>query len=361
MKNAWRLDCAAAIVVLIFTQPLSLASDRPARVYRNVLTRIQDPLPLLADYPDYVIPVDDVGRFEAPILISDADANISVRAWRFSYNARGIIEIPNRLEASKTAVVVVHPWGIDDGQGWDTPQPAGVAFACTEAKNKFVHQHAADVVDPFLKRLRDRVGVVLYSLPGGPDTIRTKLYRSINGTPTQEERVIAKKQLESKLKSFDYRGQPLPVEISLTTERPAIDYFRAFPGLDAGARYNGPAFWSLPVPVLRMIDVGDNDVVFYDSQGYGALKSFLQGQGIQHVLLCGYHTEMCVCSTAAGYENLRRDFNVFLVGDATQATFPSNSTAAFATNQAVSYAALNLLITQVSWIQPDIRLNSASR
>ena len=69
------------------------------------------------------------------------------------------------------------------------------------------------------------------------------------------------------------------------------------------------------------------------------------------MLLLGYATDMRVSSTTAGYENLRRDFNVFLVGDATQATLPANKTAAHATNQSVSYAALNLLITQESWIK----------
>ena len=63
-------------------------------------------------------------------------ADLDVRAWRFSYNARGIIEVPNRLRADRTAVIVVHPWGIDDGQGWSTPEPAGVAFQCTPAKNR---------------------------------------------------------------------------------------------------------------------------------------------------------------------------------------------------------------------------------
>ena len=34
---------------------------------------------------------------------------------------------------------------------------------------------------------------------------------------------------------------------------------------------------------------------------------------------------MCYCKTTAGYQNLSKDFNVFLVGDATLATFPANS------------------------------------
>ena len=41
-------------------------------------------------------------------------ADLEVRAWRFSYNARGIIKMPNRLEARAIAVIMVHPWGIDD-------------------------------------------------------------------------------------------------------------------------------------------------------------------------------------------------------------------------------------------------------
>ena len=59
---------------------------------------------------------------------------------------------------------------------------------------------------------------------------------------------------------------------------------------------------------------------------------------------------MCVCSTTAGYKNLSQDFDVFLVGDATIATFPGNPSPRFATNASVSYAVLDLLITQSSWI-----------
>ena len=45
------------------------------------------------------------------MLVKDVDADPEVRAWRFSYNARGIIEMPNRLRANQTAVIVVHPVG----------------------------------------------------------------------------------------------------------------------------------------------------------------------------------------------------------------------------------------------------------
>jgi hypothetical protein len=69
------------------------------------------------------------------------------------------------------------------------------------------------------------------------------------------------------------------------------------------------------------------------------------------VLLTGYATDMCFCRTTAGYENLSQDFNVFLVGDATLATFPANKTPKYATNAHISFAALNHLVTQVSWVK----------
>src|SRR6187455_1738688 len=79
--------------------------DEPARVYDNRLTLLKDPPALLNDYPEFVEPVRELRRFEAPLLVNDEGADLSVRAWRFSYNARGIIEMPNRLRADKTAVI----------------------------------------------------------------------------------------------------------------------------------------------------------------------------------------------------------------------------------------------------------------
>src|SRR4029077_9226454 len=99
-------------------------------------------------------------RFEAAPLVRDQGADLEVRAWRFSYNARGIIEMPNYLVAAHTAVIVVHPWGIDDGQGWNSPEPAGVAMFCTPEKNRLYHQHIHKVVNPFLKAMRGKVGMI---------------------------------------------------------------------------------------------------------------------------------------------------------------------------------------------------------
>ena len=322
------------------------------RRYLNTLMPIKDPQPLLADFPEFVAPVVETRRYEAPILVDDPRADLSVRAWRFSYNARGIIEMPNRLRADQTAVIMVHPWGIDDGQGWTTPEPAGVADFCTVEKNHLAGRHTRTVINPLLDSLRGKAAFVMYSLPGSEDPIRKKLYRSLRGKPTDEERMQGAAALAEKLNSFSYRGEPLPTELSVSRDKPVIDYFQQFPGLDASAEYNNDGFWQLPIPVTADIDVRPADIVIYDAEGYDPLKAFLIQHNVRHVLLTGYATDMCFCRTTAGYENLSRDFNVFLVGDATLATFPANAQPRHATNAHVSFASLNHLITQVSWIRP---------
>lgn len=321
------------------------------RSYDNTLSPIKDPKPLLADYPRFVEPVVESRRFEAAQLVDDADADLEVRAWRWSYNARGIIEMPNRLRAKETAVIMVHPWAVDDEWGWVTPEPNGVVDFCTPEKNALAAGHTKEVIDPFLKRLRGRAAFVMYSLPGPADAIRTKVYRSFAKTPTADERSEGEKELRKLLAAYRYKGEPLPEKLMLSAERPVIDYFKEFPGLDAGPRFNGEGFWKLPIPVSTAVTVDPSDVVIYDAEGYAPLRDFLKKNGVRHVLLTGYATDMCFCKTTAGYENLAKDFNVFLVGDATLATFPANNTPRFATNAHISFASLNHLITQVNWVK----------
>ncbi len=331
---------------------LSVASaGEPERVYHNQLKLLKDPKSLLADHPEFIQPIEEVRRYEAPILVDDEGADLSVRAWRFSYNARGIIEMPNRLRADKTAVIMVHPWGIDDGQGWKTPEPAGACDFCTPTKNHLAARHTREVIDPFLKRMRGKVSLVMFSLIAPPDPIRKKLYRTFNHRPTAQERSEAKRQLAEKLNSLSYQGEPIVEKLTLSHDRPVIDYFRQFPGLSAGDRYNGKGFWNIPVPISADVTVHEDDVLIFDQEGYEPLRTFLNKHGIRHVLLTGYATDMCFCRTTAGYENLSKDFNVFLVGDATLATFPANNTPRYATNAHISFASINHLITQVSWVK----------
>src|SRR6266446_4531059 len=352
MKECLRLKGFLAVFLLAFATLVIRSSpgEEQTRTYENRLIPIAHPKPLLADHPEFVEPVRETARFEAPALVDDQGADLHVRAWRYSYNARGIIEMPNHLRAAETALIMVHPWGIDDAQGWKTPEPAGVCDFCTPQKNHLAARHTHDVINPFLKTLRGKVALVMYSLPGNEDPIRKKLYRSFRGRPSEAERREGALELKKKLNDFSYTGQALPASLKLPADKPVIEYFKQFPGLDSGAHYNHAGFWDLPIPITTDIDYAPDDVVIYDTPGYKPLKEFLQQHGIRHVLLVGYATDMCYCRTTAGYDNLSKDFNVFLVGDATLATFPSNDTPRFATNAHISYAALDHLITQISWI-----------
>jgi hypothetical protein len=192
----------------------------------------------------------------------------------------------------------------------------------------------------------------MYSLRGKEHPVHAKIYRSIRKKPTEVEREEGRRELKQILGKFDYRGESLPKELKLSAELPVRDYFAQFPGLDATAKFNHAGFWDLPMPVSDAVTVEPDDYVYYDEEGYPDLRDFLKKQGIRNVLLVGYATDMCFCATTAGYTNLSRDFNVFLVGDATLATFPANNTPKYATNAHVSFASLNQLITQISWIKP---------
>lgn len=350
--NGFRLIIRNLIFFLSITAVCHLGfSAENSRIYQNTLKRLNHPTPLLADYPEFIQPIEELRRYEAPILVDDVGADLSVRAWRYSYNARGIIELPNKICADKTAVIMVHPWGIDDGQGWKTPEPAGAADFCTPEKNQLAGRHTREVIDPFLKRMRKNNSLVMYSLIGEVDPIRKKLYRTFDYNPSKAEREQARQSLTKQLKKLTYQGKPLPTQFSLSKEFPVIDYFKQFSGLSAGDHFNGTGFWNVPVPITNDITVQHNDVLIFDREGYEPLKQFLKKQGIRHIFLTGYATDMCFCKTTAGYENLSRDFNVFLVGDATLATFPANSSPKYATNAHISFASLNHLITQVSWIK----------
>lgn len=350
VQAALTVSCLA--MQLLLGSPTA-AQEQATRIYQNQLTPIADARPLLADHPEYVAPVVERRRYAAPAIVDETNADLHVRAWRFSYNARAIVEAPNHLEASATAVIFVHPWGVDDGQGWRTPQPNGAADFCTVEKNHLAGRHTRRVINPLLARLRPHVQFVMYSLPGRRDPIRRALYRSFDENPSAETRRKAQKQLETKLKAFAYQGEPLPKSFQVDAKLPVIDYFKNFPGLDAGPRYNQAGFWDLPIPVSRDVDAKPDDIVIYDAEGYPPLKKFLKANGVRHVILTGYATDMCFCRTTAGYENLSRDFNVFLVGDATLATFPANASPQHATNAAISFASLTQLVTQCSWIHHD--------
>ncbi len=365
-RNALSADRKTSLYGWLFLALISstpeLRGDEPDNyVYHNRLTPIENPEPLLADHPEFFQPIVETQRFEAPLLVNDPDADLEVRSWRYSYNARGIIEMPNRLRADQTAVILVHPWGIDDDQGWKTPEPAGAALFCTPEKNNFYARHLRAVVDPLLLRLRPHVKLTMMSMRNHECPVRRKMYRSIRYNPTDEERAQGRKELHDILHGFDYHGKPLQETLTLSRDLPVVDYFKQFRGLQAYDRCNSKGFWDMPIPVSSNVTMHRDDVVIYDPDGYEPLKAFLKEHGVRHVLLTGYATDLCFCVTTAGYKNLSKDFNVFLVGDATLASFPANSSPRYATSAHISSASVNQMITQVSWIRFSGKAKDAAK
>ena len=319
-------------------------------IYHNHLTKLENAPPLLADHPEFVEPLRCDDRYLALPIVDEPQGDLEVRAWRYWYNARGIVEMENRLEAEATALIVVHPWGVDDGHGLRTPEPAGCALFCTPQKNQFATQHIERVINPFLKRLRERVGLVACSMPGVEDDIRKLLYASIQTPPEDLDLARGERLLRELLDSVSFTGKPLAREIELDPDHPVHSYMTGTPSTDAHTGYNGEGYWDLPMPIHAALDWHSSDLIFYDGEGYPKVRDFLKELGIRHVLLTGYCTDMCVKATTCGYDNLCQDFNLFLVGDATLATFPASATPRFATQVALHNAALWQLITQVGWI-----------
>lgn len=320
-------------------------------IYHNRLEKLTTPPPLLTDYPEFVEPLLCDDRYLAPPVVDEPGGDLAVRAWRYWYNVRGIVEMENRLQGEATAIIMVHPWGIDDNHGLRTPEPAGCAFFCTREKNQVATRHIEQVVNPFLRRLRQQVGLVAYSMPGTEDDIRRLLYASINTPPEQLDAAEGEKRLRKLLGAHSFEGTPLATEIELDPEHPAHSYMLQTPSTDAYHGHNGEGFWQLPMPVHDALERRPSDLVFYDAEGYDKVRDYLKRQGIRHVLLTGYALDMCVKATTCGYANLCEDFNVFVVGDATLATFPASTIARFATQVALHNAALQQLITQVSWVR----------
>ncbi len=127
IQNPLPHACTAVLIVV----SMASAQDPATRVYDNSLTPMKNPKPLLADYPEFVQPVVESQRFEAPMLVADDNADLDVRAWRFSYNARGIIEMPN--QASRQTYRRHH------GAPLGHRRQLGLANARTGWRRRYVH------------------------------------------------------------------------------------------------------------------------------------------------------------------------------------------------------------------------------
>ncbi len=319
--------------------------------YDNRIKKIKAPSPLLKGNQSMISTVyNSEERYEGNPLIYNKGADIVVRAWRYSHRVRGIIELNNYIDSEKTAVIIVHPWGVDDDNLLNTSEPCGATFMGTPEKNALYHKHLKEVVLPFIDKMRDSIDEILYSLPGEEDEIRKLFYHSVSTPSGKLDRKKGQIEYEKLLKKYSFSGNQLPDSFQLNGDSLTRSYFKNFSGIGADEFYDGD-FWKVPLLLASDISYKGTDKVIYDGEGYEIVKSYLKEKGIENILLCGYATDACVVSTTAGYENLEKDFNVFVVGDCTLATFPAVNSAGEFTSVALCKASISHFITETAWIQ----------
>ena len=83
--SIWAIALIATAASTVAAEEKGLAIDGSPHhtTYHNTLTKLESPAPILGDFPQYVQPVIEETRYEAPILVNDADGDLDVRAWRF--------------------------------------------------------------------------------------------------------------------------------------------------------------------------------------------------------------------------------------------------------------------------------------
>ena len=241
----------------------------------------------------------------------------------YSSTLDGIVESNNILAGEKTALIVVNPWGIEDGQGWDFPKPynsSGYAFLGMLPDNFHYNNQLDDAVKDFVDDTRGRVPLVVYGMPGSADSTRYKLYRDYTHQPSVADMVEGQTEIETYLA--------------------------------------GLSGWPNKIPVNAALNYAPGDVVAYDDLGYNQLKLFLQSYGIENILLAGYAADTDLATAPDGYMNLKNDFNVFVVGDATMSAWPVTTAippgyTPVSTRDAIIAATTenSVAATQISWIE----------
>ncbi|MFC1606684.1 hypothetical protein ACFL47_01835 [Candidatus Latescibacterota bacterium] len=342
-------------------------------IYSNTLVEADDPLPILADHAEFVEPLDHEKRFLAPPVIDDDGGTLEVRSWRYWYNARGIIEMLNRLDADATAIINLMAWGVDDG-GDISSEQAGIVLSGTPEKNMVFPRQVDQVINPFLKRMSGHVSLVGHTLPGREDDIRKLLYPSMRTNRDDLDVETGFIRLADAFAVHTSNVQTQEEVLKLDGDIPLTSYFLATPSSHATGRYHGHGFDTLPVPLVENIHRSSNDMVFYDGESYENIRDYLKDRGTRHILVMGFIEKTTLLpthpregaenadtsvmekiGTVLDIERLGEDFNIFLVGDTTRTTFPASSTPKYATQTALTILSGDYMITQVNWINMTVK------
>jgi len=338
------------IFILLFFSifRLSLLSTPSTISYNNQLIDIPIPDDFLEDYQEYIDLFPSLNAALGQPLVVNQSPSLEIMSWRSSYNFRGIILIPQYFNRECTAVIVMHPWSVnEEAWGLKVPEPHGVCFDTPDSLDGY-KSHMETKIQPFIDAVRPYVKHIAFSLPGSKDTLRKNIYLSGGNKSIQ-----AQKSLQHLLDQFNYFGYSIPTSLSLNPLLPITDYFRLFPPLDASDYYNGKGFWNLPIPLHTSLLWNESDLFFFDGEGYESIKRQLKKKGIKNILLCGYALNLCIKGSVLGYENLKKDFNVLIVADACLSSSRATPFTPLLTFSDIFDCSLNNLMTQTSWVKPQ--------
>ena len=288
------LSHAHAVVLLLLCWPLVRSQgNRPPFALTNRLTPIQEPKPLLADRPEIRRAGPRACTLEAPAWWTTERADLHVRAWRWSYNARGIIEMPHHLRAKRP------PWS------WFIRRASMMVRVEHRSRRAWPTLHAAKnhrrppharVIQP-VPQSPFKVAFVMY-LPSDEKARCASSRRSFNHTPSgQASRRCW--ELRRKLTSFHLSRRAAPATLQLLSRQAGGHYFQAIPGPDAGRATTTPAFGTCRSP-SRATSTCTRTASWSKTPRLEPLKKFLLQHGVRHILLTGYATDMCFARTCAG-------------------------------------------------------------
>ena len=86
--------------LLGMTMPV-LAQETGTRSYQNLLRKLEKPSPLLADHPEFFEPILESTHYEAPAIVTDADATSeTLGSVRLHFIRRGRCTVQGSYPAS---------------------------------------------------------------------------------------------------------------------------------------------------------------------------------------------------------------------------------------------------------------------
>ncbi len=343
------------IVISIFISCENIGNDNETVQNYNTLifepefTESDSSIVFLNHYPPYfdsIVLENSISG--APIILKDSSM-LSIRAMRYSYNFRSMIIHDINIDPQETALIVIHPIDIDNGE-ISTVMPLGAYFMGTPSKNTIASKHMKEVLNPFIQKMRKQLKKIIFIMPFYSKTDLVKLY-SMKGDTYQGIDSNYLNEYLLKINKYNYEGIDTHLPLILKGRSILNSYFNEFPGLMLNNTKNNIEFSKLPFRINRDIILSEGDLILFDDMSLESFDSLLLSMDIKNLIYSGYAMDLCVKKLNQGYEKTAPLYNIFVCIDAGLTTFPGDD----GLNKYNTVNALNTsflyFITQIGWIK----------